>query len=115
MLPDNDATRLRHMLDASLEAIEVAGQRDESQLEKDRTASLAIVRLLEIVGEAASKVSADTRAGLPGIPWREIVDMRNRVIHAYMDVDLDIVAATIRDDLPPLIDVLHLALLEEDA
>jgi uncharacterized protein with HEPN domain len=115
MLPDDDATRLRHMLDASLEAIELAAERDGSQLEKDRTASLAIVRLVEIVGEAASKVSADTRAGLPEVPWREMLDMRNRVIHAYMDVDLDIVAATIRDDLPPLVDALRRALRENSA
>jgi len=115
MLPEDDATRLRHMLDASLEAIELAGDRDEHQMEKDRIASLAIVRLLEIVGEAASKVSADTRAGLPEVPWREIVVMRNRVIHAYMDVDMDIVAATIRDDLPPLADALRRALQEDRA
>jgi uncharacterized protein with HEPN domain len=115
MWPENDATRLRHMLDASLEAIALAGERDERQLEKDRTVSLAMVRLLEILGEAASKVSMDTRAGLPAVPWREMVDMRNRVIHAYMDVDLGIVAATIRDDLPPLIISLRQALDIEDA
>lgn len=114
MWPENDATRLRHMLDASLEAIEPAGERDESQLGEDRTVSLALVCLLEIVGESASKVSADTRASLPGVPWREMVDMRNRVIHAYMDVDLDIVATTIRDDLPPLVIALRQA-LDEDA
>ena len=68
------------------------------------------MRLLEIVGEAASKVPADTRSGLPEVPWREIVDMRNRVIHAYMDVDLAIVATTLRDDLPPLIVSLRRAL-----
>jgi uncharacterized protein with HEPN domain len=110
MLPENDATRLRHMLDASLEAVELAEERDESQLEKERTVSLALVRLLEIVGEAASGVSADTRAALPGVPWRGMVDMRNRVIHAYMDVDLGIVAITIRDDLPLLIVSLRQAL-----
>ena len=110
MLPENDATHLRHMLDASLEAVELAAERDESQLEKERTVSLALVRFLEIVGEAASGVSADTRAGLPGVPWREMVDMRNRVIHACMDVDLEVVAATIRDDLPPLIVSLRQAL-----
>ena len=103
------------MLDAALEALELAGGRDESQLETDRTVSLALVRLLEIVGEAASKVSADTRAGLPGVPWREMVDMRNRVIHAYMDVDLDLVATTILDDLPPLVIALRQALDAENA
>ena len=94
---------------------DVAGERDESQLEKDRTVSLALVRLLEIVGESASKVSADTRATLTGVSWCEMVDMRNRIIHAYMDVDLDIVAATIRDDLPPLAVALRQALDIEDA
>ena len=60
-------------------------------------------------------MSADTRSSLPDVPWREMLDMRNRVIHAYMDVDLDIVAATIRDDLPPLADTLRRVLQEDRA
>ena len=65
--------------------------------------SLAIVRLLEIAGEAATHVSEPVQDALPGIPWQQITGARNRLIHGYFDVDLDIVWAIVQDDLPPLI------------
>ena len=110
MWPETDLTRLRHMLDAATEAVDLGGGMSEEQLAGDRTASLALVRLLEIIGEAASHVSDETRARLSGVPWREIIAMRNQVIHAYLDVDLGIVADTVRDDLPALIGALRAAL-----
>jgi uncharacterized protein with HEPN domain len=110
MWPESDLTRLRHMLDAAQEAVELAGGLSEEQLGQERTVSLAVVRLLEVVGEAASRVSAETRRELSNVPWGEVVGMRNQMIHAYMDVDLAIVADTVRDDLPALIDALREAL-----
>jgi uncharacterized protein with HEPN domain len=98
------------MLDAASEAVELAGGRSEAQLTHDRTVSLAVVRLLEVIGEAAAHVSSETQGSLHDVPWREIVAMRNQVIHAYMDVDLNIVADTLRDDLPVLIRALRGAL-----
>lgn len=65
--------------------------------------SLAVVRLLEIVGEAAAHISEPVQTSLPGIPWRQITGARNRLIHGYFDVDLDIVWAILQNDLPPLI------------
>ena len=64
---------------------------------------LSLVKDIEIVGEAASKVSLETRERCGGIPWLDIIDMRNHLIHAYFDVDLNIVWNTITKDLPPLI------------
>jgi uncharacterized protein with HEPN domain len=64
----------------------------------DEMLSLAIVRLLEIVGESAAHVSEPVQARLPGIPWRQITGARNRLIHGYFDVDLDIVRAILQDD-----------------
>ena len=58
---------------------------------------------MEIIGEAASRLSAETRAAHPPIPWREIVGMRNRLVHAYFEIDLRLVWDTVRNDLPPLI------------
>ncbi len=69
--------------------------------------ALALVRLLEIIGEAASRVPNDERAGYPGIPWAELVALRNRLIHAYNRVDLDIVWQIATLDLPGLIRALE--------
>jgi uncharacterized protein with HEPN domain len=65
--------------------------------------AFAVVRGLEIIGEAASQVSEATRQACPDIPWPLIVGMRHRLIHAYFDVDLDRVWDTVMLDLPPLI------------
>lgn len=75
-------------------------QRD---LETDRTLSLATVRLLEIIGEAANRVPAEERAQYRSIPWSQIIALRNRLIHAYDQVDMEIVWAVVRQDLPALV------------
>ena len=70
----------------------------------------AVLRAVEIVGEAASKVSPDTQAALPDIPWVAIVGMRHRLVHAYSSVNLDVVWKTVHADLPPLAVSLEAAL-----
>ena len=64
---------------------------------------LAILKSIEIIGEAASRVSAGTKEAHPEIPWREIIGMRNRLVHAYFDVNLIRVWDTVQEDLPALI------------
>ncbi len=98
-----DTVRLRHMLDAAREALAFAQGRRRSDLDKDRMLVLALVKSIEIIGEAASKVSPETCSAVPGLPWSSIVGMCNRLIHAYFDIDLDRVWDTIIDDLPPLV------------
>ena len=63
---------------------------------------LSLVKALEMIGEAASKVTVETRESFPEIPWSEIVAMRNRLIHVYFDINVDIVWQTVIDDLPAL-------------
>ena len=109
----DDLTRLRHMLDAAREALSFAAGRTRADLDKDRMLVLSIVKDIEIVGEAAGKVSADTQARHPEIPWLVIQGMRNRLIHVYFDVNLDIVWSTVQSDLPPLLDALK-QILEVD-
>ena len=70
----------------------------------------ALVRAIEIIGEAASKISAETRSVTPAIPWPQIVAMRNRLIHAYFDIDRDILWRTVREELPKLLALLHQAI-----
>jgi uncharacterized protein with HEPN domain len=72
-------------------------------LDKDRKLVLSLVRLVEVIGEAAGQVTKEFQAAHPEIPWPAIVGMRNRLIHAYFDIDLDRVWDTIKDDLPPLV------------
>jgi uncharacterized protein with HEPN domain len=62
----------------------------------------AIVRAIEVIGEAASKVTAETQAASPGIPWASIVGMRNRLAHGYFEIDLDVVWKTVTEAVPPL-------------
>lgn len=71
-------------------------------LDPDDETALALARLLEIMGEAASRVTTELRERYPEILWRDIGDTRNRVIHEYFDVDMKIVEAIVRDDLPTL-------------
>jgi uncharacterized protein with HEPN domain len=71
--------------------------------------AIALSRCLEVLGEAASKLSAEVRDQFPGIPCAKMISMRNRLIHAYFDVDLDIVWTTVAEDLPPLLPVLDSA------
>ena len=98
------------MLDAAREAVAFSAGRGADELAEDRVLTLALVKCIEIIGEAASKVSAATRDSYPGIRWADIVSMRNRLIHVYFAVDLNRVVDTISGDLPPLIAALERAL-----
>ncbi len=97
-----DVIRIQHMLAAVNDALQFSKGRSRKDLENDRIFALAIIKCIEIIGEAASKVSNESRDKYPDIPWLDIINMRNRMIHAYHDVNLDIVWATIIKDLPPL-------------
>lgn len=98
-----DSIRLRHMLDSARQAVGFAEGQTRQDLEWNHMLALAIVRCIEIIGEAATKVAPETRARYPGIPWADITGMRNWLIHAYFDVNLDRIWDTVTDDLPPLI------------
>lgn len=99
----DDVVRIRHMLDAAEDALSFVKNKRRANLDIDRKLVLALVKAIEIVGEAAVKVSADGRREHPGIPWDKIVSMRNRLIHAYFDIDLDILWQTVNEDIPALI------------
>ena len=99
----DDEVCLRHMLDAAHEAVSFADGRTRSDLDSDRQLVLSLVKDLEIVGEAARHTSEKTRAQFRDIPWHEIVAMRNRLVHSYFDINLDIVWQTVQQDLPMLI------------
>ena len=68
---------------------------------------LALVKEVEIVGEAAFQVGGDTRSSLPDVPWDDIIGMRHRLVHAYFDINLDILWRTVEEDLPSLVEILE--------
>lgn len=78
------------MFDHAREAVAMAKGRTRADLDADRQFNLALVRLLEIVGEAANRMPEDERARFPDVPWPQIVGLRNRLIHGYDEVDFDI-------------------------
>jgi uncharacterized protein with HEPN domain len=80
----DDRVRLQHMLDAVNEALTFIQGRIRADLDNDRMLVLSLIRELEIIGEAASKVSQKTRSQTSGVPWQDITGMRNRLIHAIL-------------------------------
>ena len=103
----DDTTRLQHMLEAALKIRRFARHRTAAELKDNELFALGVTRLLEIVGEAAAHVSESTRDEMLDIPWSHVVGMRNRLIHGYDVIDLDILWKTITEDLPPLIKALR--------
>ena len=98
------------MRDAAASALRFVEGKRRNDLDRNEMLLLALVRAVEVIGEAAAKVSVEGRAEIRGIRWAAIVGMRNRLVHAYFDVDRDILWATVIDELPDLTDRLSRAL-----
>jgi len=103
MSQSDDGIRLRHMRDYAAEAIQLSQGRARSDLDSDRLYSLAMIRLVELIGEAASRVSAGFQAQHSQIPWGPMISARNRLIHGYDQISFDIVWGILMQDLPPLV------------
>jgi uncharacterized protein with HEPN domain len=98
----DDAIRIRHMIEAAETAVSFVVGRKRDDLDTDRMLLFALLRAVEIIGEAASKISQETQAAKPSVPWHAMVSMRNRLIHAYFDVDHDILWKTVTEEIPQL-------------
>ena len=103
MSKHDDAVRVRHMLEAAGKAVTFTRRRSRKDLDGDEQFQFALVHLLEIVGEAAKGVSGAYRDRTPEIPWKDVARTRDRLIHGYFDIDLDIVWDIATVDLPKLI------------
>ena len=97
---ERDQTYFEDMLSYGADAIAFLGAADAAGLAGDKRTRYALIRAVEIVGEAASKVSAEARAELPDLPWRRIIGMRNTLIHGYRGMDLELLVEVVRDHLP---------------
>lgn len=107
MTRHDDDIRLRHMLDYSRKAVAMIEGRAREDLNRDEMLCLALTRLVEVVGEAAARVSRPGQERHALIPWAQIVGLRNRLVHGYDAVDLDILWDIVQQDLPPLIGALQ--------
>ena len=112
---DKDLVRLRHMLEAAGKAVAFVAGRSRGELDRDELLTLALVRLIEVVGEAAKGVSEDCRRRHSVIPWKGIVGTRDRLIHGYFDVDLNVVWEIVSADLPAMIPELERIVSESSA
>ena len=95
------------MLSAARKAIALARDSVRSDLDENDVLALALTHLLEMLGEAAKGVSPQTKERHPGLPWSQMAATRDRLIHGYFSVDLDIVWQIVRRDLPPVIAALE--------
>ena len=104
--PLNDQIRLHHMLEFAQKVQHHTSKMTRDTLDADELALMGIIRLIEMIGEAASKISPEIQKQHSQIDWAGIIGMRNRVIHGYFDIDLDIIWDTIQHNIPPLINQL---------
>ena len=112
-MPQPDVIRLQHMLDSARVAVMLASGKTREDLTQDIGLVLALMKSVENIGEAAGKLSSRFREKHPTIAWDRIIGMRNRLIHAYYDINRDILWQTVIEDLPPLIQQLETALATE--
>lgn len=99
----DDRTSLEHMRQFAAEAIALVATKTRPDLDHDRVLTLALVQLLQMLGEASRRVSATRRDQLSTIPWPQIAALRNRLIHGYDTINLDIVWQILMTDLPNLV------------
>ncbi len=102
----DDLRHAQHMWDAADEAIRLTERKSRSELDEDPVLAIALIKLLEIIGEAASHVTQESRDAHSEIPWIDIAPMGKRLAHTCLDVNLDIVWRTVTKELPPVMDVL---------
>ena len=111
-MTEDDRVYLGHMLDTARRAHAKVAAITRAEFDADENLRLAVTHLLQIVGEAARRVSDAGRAACPAIPWPAVVGMRHKVVHDYLGVDEDVVWDTARNELPPLVSALEAALAE---
>ncbi len=105
-MPKDDLVYVGHMLDMSLKAKEFTSGIDRDEYDQNELLRLALIHIFQTIGEAAQHVSPEFQEAHPEIPWHEVIGMRNRLVHDYMNVDEDVIWEVVQQDLPPLIQAL---------
>lgn len=99
-MPNDDALYLEHMLDMARKSLEKVEDLVRDDYDDDENLRLALTHLIQVIGEAAGRVSKQTCMLYPDVPWREITGMRNRIVHDYLNIDEDVVWQVVIGDLP---------------
>lgn len=110
MSKHDPAIVLRQILEHAEEILELIGSTETPRLEENRLLELAVLRLLEMTGEGVTRLPDEITEKYGEIPWGQIVGLRNRLIHGYDSVDLDVVEQILEKDLPELIEKLRAVL-----
>ncbi|MDX1994349.1 MAG: HepT-like ribonuclease domain-containing protein [bacterium] len=102
-MKEDDLIRLRHMLEAAHTVAMFAAGESRASLDNDLKLTFALVHAIQIIGEAAFKISKESRDEQPQIPWSKIIGMRHVLVHDYFDIDRDLVWSTVTKSIPDLI------------
>ena len=102
-MPKDDLVYAGHMLDTARDIVQRLKGKQRSDYDSDPNLRLAILHLVQTIGEAARRVSREFQNGHPEIPWSEIIGMRHKVVHDYLTVDFDLVWDVATVELRPLI------------
>jgi uncharacterized protein with HEPN domain len=103
----NDEKRLTHMLEGAKDAVGFLHDKTREELDKDKQLTLSLLKSLEMIGEAASKVSKECQFGCEPIPWDKVINLKQQVVHTYWDIDRDWIWKTVTEELPPIIHALE--------
>ena len=101
-MPPDDYWRCRHMIEAAEHAIRFVSGRTRADLDHDPMLLFAVVRAIEIIGEASRHISEQMQEDHPEAPWFEMRAIRNKIVHDYMEINTDIIWDTVQNDLPAL-------------
>ena len=115
MTEHDDRLPMHQMLEHAREAVEMIGERTLMELQTNRMFQLALLKLVEVVGEAARRVSPEGQTRYRDIPWRDAITTRNRLSHEYDRIDYEVVWGTIAEDFPPLVAALERALASDSS
>ena len=114
-MPKDELVYVGHMLDKAHEALSLVRGKTRQDYDRDSTLRLALTHLIQVIGEAARRVSPQFRDRHPQIPWEAIAGMRSKIVHDYMNVDEDIVWDSVTQELQPLIEELRKIVPPESA
>jgi uncharacterized protein with HEPN domain len=112
-MPKDELVYVGHMLDKAHEALSLVSGKTRQDYDRDTALRLALTHLIQVIGEAARRVSSQIRERYPEIPWDAIAGMRSKIVHDYMNVDEDIVWDSVTQELQPLIEELKKVLPSE--
>ena len=113
-MKQNDHKNLSNMLEMSREALDLVQDRTREDLDKNKQLTLSLLKYLEMIGSAASRISGECRDGCKPIPWDQVTEMKQQVVHTYWEIDRDWIWEKMEKDLPALSKGLEILLSAEE-